>query len=107
MGDAFDMNLPDSKVDILWYDFGVGSRMKDFISSAWDCISPGGFLLCHSTLTNTNTRAWLEALRNGEPKEVTGIEPGEYAELSVLENHKRFKNSVSIIQKKIWRRGYF
>jgi predicted O-methyltransferase YrrM len=97
-GDAFDMKLPDSTVDVLWCDFGVGARMQEFISSAWDCISPGGFLLCHSTLTNENTRAWLEAVRNGEPKEVTGIEG--YTELSLLESHKRFQNSVSIIQKR-------
>ena len=99
-GDAFDMKLPDSTVDVLWCDFGVGERMSEFISSAWDCISPGGFLLCHSTLTNENTRAWLEAIRRREPKEITGIEPGEYTELSLLESHKRFQNSVSILQKR-------
>ncbi len=99
-GDAFDMKLPDSTVDVLWCDFGVGARMREFISSAWDCISPGGFLLCHSTLTNENTRAWLEAIRRREPKEITGIEPGEYTELSLLESHKRFQNSVSILQKR-------
>jgi hypothetical protein len=99
-GDAFEMNFPDSTVDVLWCDFGVGGRMSEFISSAWDCISPGGFLLCHSTLTNENTRAWLEAIRNRKPKDITGIEPGEYTELSLLESHKRFQNSVSIIQKR-------
>ena len=99
-GDAFDMKLPDSSVDVLWCDFGVGARMSEFISSAWDCISPGGFLLCHSTLTNENTRMWLETIRNRERKEITGIEPGEYTELSLLESHKRFQNSVSIIQKR-------
>jgi len=99
-GDAFDMDLPDSIVDVLWCDFGVGARMNEFISSAWDCISPGGFFICHSTLTNENTRTWLEAIRNKKPKEITGIEPGEYTELSLLESHKRFQNSVSIIQKR-------
>jgi len=99
-GDAFDMNLPNSTVDVLWCDFGVGARMKEFISSAWDCVSPGGFLLCHSTLTNENTRSWLDAIRKRKPKEITGIEPGEYTELSLLESHKRFQNSVSIIQKR-------
>jgi len=99
-GDAFDMNLGESTVDALWCDFGVGARMSEFISSAWDCIRPGGFLLCHSTLTNENTRLWLEAIRNRQPKEITGIEPGEYVEISLLESHKRFQNSVSIIQKR-------
>mmetsp|Transcript_25982 Transcript_25982/g.55640 ORF Transcript_25982/g.55640 Transcript_25982/m.55640 type:complete len:683 (+) Transcript_25982:126-2174(+) len=104
-GDAFDMKLEDSTVDVLWCDFGVGARMSEFISSAWDCIRPGGFLLCHSTLTNENTRLWLEAIRNRQPKHITGIEPGEYVELSLLEGHKRFQNSVSIIQKRKSKNG--
>jgi hypothetical protein len=99
-GDAFSMNLEKHSVDALWCDFGVGARMSEFISSAWDCIRPGGFLLCHSTITNENTRLWLEAIRSRQPKEITGINPGEYTELSLLENHKRFQNSVSIIQKR-------
>jgi len=99
-GDAFDMKLEDESVDVLWCDFGVGSRMREFISSAWDCIGPGGFLLCHSTLTNENTRRWLEAIRKRQPKHITGIEPGEYVELSLLEPGKRFQNSVSILQKR-------
>jgi len=98
--DAFDMKLPNASVDVLWCDFGVGSRMREFISSAWDCVRPGGFLLCHSTLTNENTRRWLEAVRERKPKEVTGIEPEEYVELSLLEPHKRFQNSVSILQRR-------
>lgn len=99
-GDAFSLNLEKQSVDVLWCDFGVGARMSEFILSAWDCIRPGGFLLCHSTLTNENTRLWLEAIRSRQPKEITGIEPGEYVEVSLLENHKRFQNSVSIIQKR-------
>ena len=29
-GDAFDMKLPDSTVDVLWCDFGVGTLKKVF-----------------------------------------------------------------------------
>ncbi|KAG7350636.1 methyltransferase domain containing protein [Nitzschia inconspicua] len=104
-GDAFDLDLGNETVDALWCDFGVGSRMSDFMTSAWSCIRPGGFLLCHSTLTNENTRKWLESVRRRQPKEVTGIEPTEYVELSLLEPHKRYQNSVSIIQKRKSVRG--
>ena len=98
--DAFDMELEPSSVDVLWCDFGVGSRMKDFLASNWDCIKPGGYMLCHSTVTNENTRRWLEGIRSRLPKATTGIEPDQYVELSLLEHHKRFQNSVTILQKR-------
>jgi len=99
-GDAFDLELEPNSIDVLWCDFGVGSRMSEFATSAWKSIRPGGFLLCHSTITNENTRQWLEAIRARSGQEVTGIPPGEYIELSLLEPHKSFQNSVSIIQKR-------
>lgn len=81
-------------------DFGVGQRMPDFCSSAWKSIRQGGFLLCHSTLTNENTRNWLEAVRAKSSQEVTGIPPDEYVELSLLEPHKHYQNSITLIQKR-------
>ena len=61
-GDAFELELGETCVDILWYDFGVDSRIREFVSSAWSSLRPaGGFLLCHSTLTNLNTREWLDS----------------------------------------------
>ena len=104
-GDAFELDLEENSADILWCDFGVGSRMKEFISSAWKCLRPGGFLLCHSTLTNKNTREWLEAARSGEGQDATGIPPDEYVEISLLEPHKRYQNSISIFQKRRGRDG--
>ena len=101
--DAFELDLEASSIDVLWCDFGVGSRMIEFVSGAWTCIRPGGFLICHSTLTNTRTREWLEAIRlqqsSGE-QTVCGIPLGEYVELSLLEPHKRYQNSVTILQKR-------
>ncbi|KAL3944271.1 MAG: hypothetical protein SGBAC_001665 [Bacillariaceae sp.] len=99
-GDAFDLEMEPNSVDVLWCDFGVGARMSEFATSAWKSIRPGGFLLCHSTLTNENTRQWLEAIRARSGQEVTGIPPGEYVEVSLLEPHKRYQNSISIIQKR-------
>ncbi|CAB9515211.1 expressed unknown protein [Seminavis robusta] len=102
-GDAFEMGdlLEEASIDMLWCDFGVGSRMKEFLSQgAWASLRPGGFLLCHSTLTNQRTRDWLEAARARKGEEVTGIPPEEYVEISLLEPHKRYQNSVSIFQKR-------
>jgi hypothetical protein len=105
-GDAFEelRSLEPGSVDVLWCDFGVGSRILDFVSGgAWESIRPGGFLLCHSSLTNANTREWLEKVRTRAPKVETGMDPNDYAELSLLEPHKRFQNSITILQK---RAGY-
>ena len=82
-------------------DFGVGSRMKEYASNVWKFIRPGGFLVCHSTLTNERTRTWLEAVRQRKGADETGIPADEYAELSLLEPHKRFQNSVTILQKRV------
>ena len=99
-GDAFELQLDTNSVDVLWCDFGVGSRIKEFVVSAWGCIRPGGFLVCHSTLTNQNTREWLESIRAREGVEKTGIAPDAYVEVSLLEPLKRFQNSISILQKR-------
>jgi len=104
-GDAFDaLDTHFSSVesiDLLWCDFGVGSRMKEYASNVWKYVAPGGFLVCHSTLTNQRTREWLEAVRHRKGVEETGIPDEEYAELSLLEPHKRFQNSMTILQKRV------
>lgn len=102
-GDAFELTLERESLDVVWCDFGVGSRMKDFCATTWDSLRPGGFLLCHSTLTNQRTRDWLEAARSHRGVEATGIPAGDYVEVSLLEPHKHYQNSISIFQK---RRGY-
>ena len=102
VGDAFEIakTFEKDSIDVLWCDFGVGSRMKDFVQGAWASLRPGGFLLCHSTLTNERTREWLEAVRTRQAEEVTGLPPDEYVEVSFLEPHKLFQNSVSVLQKR-------
>jgi predicted O-methyltransferase YrrM len=100
-GDAYQMDFEKNSIDLLWCDFGVGSRIKDFAAAAWQSICPGGFLICHSSLTNQRTRDWVEAIRNCEAEDVTGLPDGEYVELSLLEPHKHYQNSISIIQKRI------
>jgi len=99
-GDAFELDLDDHSVDVLWCDFGVGTRMRDFVAGMWSCLRPGGFLLCHSTLTNQRTRDWLEDVRQRKGQETTGLPPDEYVEVSLLEPHKHYQNSISIFQKR-------
>jgi len=103
-GDAFELMAPSclepNSIDILWCDFGVGSRMKDFVSGAWKALRPGGFLLSHSTLTNQRTRDWLEAVRTRQSQAMTGLPLGEYVEVSLLEPHKHYQNSLSVLQKR-------
>ncbi len=100
MGDAYDMQFEAESIDLLWCDFGVGSRMKDFAKGAWKSIRPGGFLCCHSTLTNLGTRTWLEAVRQQAEEAETGIPQGEFVEISFLEPHKVYQNSITILQRR-------
>ena len=99
-GDAYEMTFEDNSVDVLWADFGVGSRLRDFVNQAWSCLRPGGYLLIHSTLTNLRSREWLESIRRRDSKEVTGLDPDSFSEVSLLEPHKRFQNSITILQKR-------
>jgi predicted O-methyltransferase YrrM len=98
--DAFELRLNSSSIDVLWCDFGVGARTKEFVEASWDSLRPGGFLLCHSTLTNRQTRSWLEAVRARQGADVTGLPPNEYVEVSLLEPHKQYQNSITILQKR-------
>ena len=67
-------------VDLLFCDFGVGGRMKEFMEANFGSVRPGGYVVVHSTLTNRNTRAWVEMVRRGAGKEETGIPKGEVRE---------------------------
>uniref|UniRef100_A0A7S3VH82 Fe2OG dioxygenase domain-containing protein n=1 Tax=Chaetoceros debilis TaxID=122233 RepID=A0A7S3VH82_9STRA len=106
-GDAYDMQFEPESIDLLWCDFGVGSRMKDFACSAWPSIRKGGFLVCHSTLTNRGTREWLEAVRNREGEDKTGIPVGEFVEISFLEPQKHYQNSITILQRRRSQKGVY
>eukprot|EP00956_Cyclotella_meneghiniana_P024055 scaffold47962_cov36-Cyclotella_meneghiniana.AAC.2 len=108
--DALDTHFSEiESIDLLWCDFGVGSRMKEYASNIWKYIKPGGYLLCHSTLTNRGTREWLEGVRGKAGAAVTGIPSNEYVEMSLLEalsiEHKRYQNSVTLLQKRVAKDG--
>lgn len=61
-------------------------------------------MLCHSTLTNTLTRNWLEKMRGQSEKQVDSEAGGEefiFHHISFLENHLRcFKTLFLYISKK-------
>ena len=89
----------DGAVDLLFVDFGVGTRLNEFLSLYWECVSPGGFVVVHSTLTNAATRRWTEAVRRGEFG--WKMREGDAAHhVSLLEPHKRFQNAFTMLQKR-------
>lgn len=71
----------------------VGRGIDEFLSLVWPRVSPGGFVLLHSTITNSAVRAWLDGVQGA----VWGP-PG--AVMSLLEPHKRFQNSVTLLQRR-------
>lgn len=72
---------------------GIGEGIDDFLSLLWPKVAPGGFVLLHSTLTNSTVRGWLRGVENAR-----WGPPG--AVLSLLEPHKRFQNSVTLLQRR-------
>eukprot|EP00549_Striatella_unipunctata_P018778 CAMPEP_0118722170 /NCGR_PEP_ID=MMETSP0800-20121206/31195_1 /TAXON_ID=210618 ORGANISM="Striatella unipunctata, Strain CCMP2910" /NCGR_SAMPLE_ID=MMETSP0800 /ASSEMBLY_ACC=CAM_ASM_000638 /LENGTH=626 /DNA_ID=CAMNT_0006630247 /DNA_START=60 /DNA_END=1941 /DNA_ORIENTATION=+ len=104
--DAFDVvDIEEESVDVLWCDFGVGDRMIEFLRLYWPSVRPGGFLVCHSTLTNQQTREWVEAVRRRGREDETGLPEGTYTEMSLLEPHKHYQNSLTLLQKRVGKSG--
>ena len=106
-GDAFDAlsthfaDSDDGTVDLLWADFGLGDRVAEYVSRVWRYVRPGGMLVVHSTLTNRRTREWTEAVRRRDGEDMTGLPSGSYADMSFLEPHKRYQNSMTVLQKRV------
>jgi len=71
----------------------VGQGLDVFLGEVWPRVAPGGYVLLHSTITNSVVRQWLENVQNakwGPPGSV----------LSFMEPHKRFQNSTTLLQKR-------
>jgi hypothetical protein len=111
--DAFDSELPSTLAvpdvkyfDLLWIDLGAANRIEGFFDAWWSRVNPcGGFVVVHSTLTNTLSRKWLEKMRklarDGGRDAETGASPyGEFVTVSFLEPHKMFQNSCSFFQRR-------
>lgn len=56
-------NADKEALDMVWLDFGQGEKLGQFIDKIWPRIRPGALVMCHSTLTNSLTREWLETMR--------------------------------------------
>ena len=60
----------------------------------------GGLVLLHSSLTNSVTRSFVDAMRARARSPDPDPHWGRFSELSLLEPHKLFQNSVSIFQRR-------
>lgn len=110
--DAFDSELPSTLAlpevkyfDLLWIDLGAANRIEGFFDAWWHRVNPrGGFVIVHSTLTNSLSRQWLEKMRrlaeNGGRNPDGSIPYGAFVTVSFLEPHKMFQNSCSLFQKR-------
>jgi len=111
--DAFDSELPSTLAlpevkyfDLLWIDLGAANRIEGFFDAWWHRVNPqGGFVIVHSTLTNSLSRQWLDKMRrlaeNGGRNSEDGSSPyGAFVTVSFLEPHKMFQNSCSLFQKR-------
>ncbi|CAE8610215.1 unnamed protein product, partial [Polarella glacialis] len=106
-GRAFVEESADSVpfFDFVWLDglldFAppVGGDVKagidKFLGLIWPRVAPGGFVLLHSTLTNSAVRSWLDGLAASSS---AWGPPGQV--LSLLEPHKRFQNSFTMLQRR-------
>lgn len=93
--DAWDYIVEEHRLDLVWLDFGLGSRVSEFIHRVWDRVPEGGHVMVHSTLTNSLTREWVESLRSNKDSLATEAEI-----VSFLEPHKTMQNSFTLLRKK-------
>lgn len=71
----------------------VAGGIDAFLSLVWPRVSAGGFVLLHSTLTNSAVRRWLARV-----EDASWGPPG--AVISLMEPFKRFQNSVTLLQRR-------
>jgi predicted O-methyltransferase YrrM len=82
-------------LDFVWYDCGAMREYAMFLNEFWELINKdGGQLLLHSTLTNMTLHSLIKGLKlNQATKDFHN-----YELLSLLEPHKKFQNSVTMIR---------
>jgi len=71
----------------------VKAGIDAFFGEVWPRVAPGGYVLLHSTLTNSAAREWLGSVHDASWGPPGGV-------LSLLEPHKRFQNSTTLLQKR-------
>lgn len=99
----------------IWLDLGAGPRLRALVDAWWPRLEPaGGIMAVHSTLTNDAGRAWVARMRaaqragddaaDGVPldaeRAALAALYGRFEVLSLLEPHKRFQNSVTLLRRR-------
>jgi hypothetical protein len=84
---------------LIWIDLGAAHRLRALVDSWWPRVDPaGGMLIVHSTLTNEASRVWLEHMR-AACADSHGFY-GRFELLSLLEPHKCFQNSLTMLRRR-------
>jgi predicted O-methyltransferase YrrM len=82
--------------DLVFLDCGGYDNLSAFFDEYWPHVSPdGGLVLVHSTLTNIEGLAFLKDLKLRQATR----DFLDYELLSLLEPHKFFQNSVTILRR--------
>ena len=70
-----------------------GDRLDEFLATWWPRLSPGGFVLVHSTVTNQHSRGWLDRLRSQQQPDGGAVnEVNSPKLLTCLSCHCRFSH---------------
>lgn len=84
---------------LIWIDLGAAHRLRALVDAWWPRVDPaGGMLIVHSTLTNEAGQVWLEHMRAASSAS-DGFY-GRFELLSLLEPHKCFQNSVTMLRRR-------
>ena len=89
----------DRAFGLVWIDLGAAHRLRALVDSWWPRVDPaGGMLVVHSTLTNEASRVWLEHMRAASADSESFY--GRFELLSLLEPHKCFQNSLTMLRRR-------
>lgn len=94
--DAFEARFDPESIDFFWCDFGAADKLPVFLEdTVLPALKNGGFVAIHSAVTNQASRRWLDSLRD------KSWPPSDHLHhISLLEPHKTFQNSITLLQKR-------
>jgi len=79
----------NEKYDLIWIDAGPKKDYIDYFKHIDNMINEGGLIIVHSTLTNVEGKEFLRQFNNSN-----------YEKLSLLEPHKKWQNSFTLLKRK-------
>lgn len=79
----------NEKYDLIWIDAGPKKDYIDYFKYINNMISDGGLIIIHSTLTNVEGKEFLRQFNDSN-----------YEKLSLLEPHKKWQNSFTLLKRK-------